>query len=448
MPSIKKQLLKNTLIAMLSLWLVTALITIYAARHEALELLDSKLQETAYTLLAFNIEGSIKHRDKKGEEEEIENEHFPAKNDELQVQVWRNDGALIIASPNAPSVPFNPESGFAVNRQDKQSWRSFAVWDEDHSLQVRVLEDKEKLHKVVAEIVTTQLLAFLLFAPVLAIMISWSIGRGLQLLTRLASEIGTRHAQHLEPVPDENIPAEVQPMLKALNALLERLNESIRKERRFTADAAHELRTPLAALRVQAELASQSQDPETRAHALQQLVEGSGRTSRVLDQLLALARIEHDQTLIGDTPIDLQQLARNTLANEAGRALSHHQELALLTDNPIIVNGDATLLQLMLRNLVDNALRYMPEGGVCSISCLSDTDKALLIIEDTGPGIPEESLDRVFDRFYRITGTRQEGTGLGLSLVAEIVRLHHGTIQLSNRLEGTGLTVTVSLPLH
>ncbi|WP_018152428.1 ATP-binding protein [Leeia oryzae] len=446
--SLRKQLVKNTLLAILALWLGTAAVTVYSARHESLELLDNKLEQTANTLLAFNVESLIRNEKLPSEETSpmAEAEHFPTSKSELQVQVWRRNGTLIVATPHAPALPFDAQDGFSTKHIHGTHWRTYSVWDEDGTLEVRVIENEANNLKVVGEIVSRQWLAFLLLAPFLALAIWWSVGRGLRPLKRLTQELSARHAKHLEPVPMTLAPEEVKPLLLELNDLLERLNHAFTQERRFTADAAHELRTPLAALRVQAELASQASDPQARAHALAQLVDGAARTTHLLEQLLWLARLDHGQTLENAAQIDLVQLAQQTLANEAGRALAHNQNLELLTDHPVRVKGDAALLGLLLRNLVDNALRYTQEGGSCMVRCDEDDTAVHLIVEDDGPGIPEADMSRVMDRFYRIPGTGKEGSGLGLSLVAEIVRLHGGTMQLSQGQNQCGLRVTVHLP--
>jgi two-component system sensor histidine kinase QseC len=238
----------------------------------------------------------------------------------------------------------------------------------------------------------------------------------------------------------------VRPLVRALNRLLGRLRVTLDNERRFTADAAHELRTPLAALKIHAQVAQASTDPEDRGHALAQMVSGVERTSRLVEQLLRLARLDPMQGLQETQPVDLNALIHAAEADLADQAARQGRQIDVVAgDEPVVLQGDADMLHVALRNLLENALRHTPAGSHIEMTLARDAREVRLSVADDGPGVPQEELDRLGERFYRGSNVTTEGSGLGLAIVQRIALLHGARLELRNRAAG-GLAATLVWP--
>lgn len=299
---------------------------------------------------------------------------------------------------------------------------------------------------ILANIVIPQLLLILL-----AVGAVWfGLRRGLAPLQRLREEVSQRSRDDLSPLAGDKAPEEVRPFIQAVNDLLARLKQVLEFQRRFIADAAHQLRTPFAGLITQAELALRERDPEKIRYALRQILTGAQRCSHLVNQLLSLARNEPGARPPG-TPVtfDLARLARDEAAAWVQPALDKRIDFGFEPwAGPLLVSGNPEALAEMLTNLLDNAIRYTPPGGRVTLSVGVEEGKALLRVEDTGPGIAQEHRERVFERFYRVPDTGQEGSGLGLAIVREVVAFHGGTISLGDGPGGRGTAFTVRLPLR
>lgn len=285
-------------------------------------------------------------------------------------------------------------------------------------------------------------------APVLAALI-WGLVRwGLAPLERVTSAVGRRSPQDLSPLDPEAAPTEVMPLVDALNALFGRIAAARDRDRRFAADAAHELRTPLAAIRAHAQVARCAEDLGGCRAALSDVLAGVDRGTRIVEQLLALARVEHDAAGASARPIDMLGLARDTIATMAPEAVARDIDLGLESDADLAatVRGNADLLSAMVRNVVDNAMRYSQEDAQVTVRLSRHDDCLILRVEDTGPGIPPELRKRVLDRFFRAAGGTTQGSGLGLPIAAAIAESHGGSLTLGERAGGSGLVVTISLP--
>ena len=241
------------------------------------------------------------------------------------------------------------------------------------------------------------------------------------------------------------VPEEVSPLVGALNDLFVRLEQAFNSERRFTADAAHELRTPLAALKIQAQVALRAGNETERQVALENVLRGVDRATRLLEQLLTLARVDPETAAASYAPVDLHDLAASAIKDVAQMAHAKHIELSLEAAPTCLVSGDAAQLALLLRNLLDNAIRYTPEAGRVSVAIQQGLGVELQI-RDSGPGIPAAERERVLQRFYRIPGSGMEGSGLGLSIVQRIVELHGARLALADNAPGPGLLVKVIWP--
>lgn len=452
--SLRARLLAILLSATIAVWLLTTITSYIDTRHEIGEMFDAQLAQAGRTLLTLS-----RHELHELNEHGIDDGHihFIPENigplaghhyeHSLAYQIWSTDSdKLMIHSNHAPETPLSDiRHGFSDRLVQGRPWRVFSLSDPDSEFMVQLGESYDLRDELSGHIVRRLGLPMLLALPLLALIIWLGVGRALAPLNRLTGEIGNRAATRLDPVSDLAVPAEIAPMVHALNHLFERLQLAFDNERRFTADAAHELRTPLAALRTQAEVALRARDDASREQALRQVLRGVERATHLVEQLLTLARLDPDSGLQHDNALDLCALARETLAELAGSAAAKQIELAL--NEPCAGNcpGHGASLAILLRNLVDNALRYTPAGGSVEVSLHRSGTEQLIEVADSGPGIPTEERERVFDRFYRRVGSGGDGSGLGLSIAQRIVELHGGRISLDQSPLG-GLRVSVYLP--
>lgn len=326
-------------------------------------------------------------------------------------------------------------------------WLAASVWifvdihHEMHELLEHGVEHGEsgehEHDKVIAGVAWRLITPALLGLPVLGFWIWLATWRGLRPLDAVAGEIAARRPDKLEPVAPASAPQEIRPLVEAINGLFLRVGQALESERRFTADAAHELRTPLAALAAQAQVAQRARDDDERNHAIGQLIASSRRAARLVDQLLTLARLDPDNAAVTET-VSLDRLAEEACALHGAEAMGKGVALEL-DAAAATTTGNADMLRILLRNLVDNALRYTPAGGRVTVAVAP----GIVSVTDTGPGIPPEERQRVFDRFHRLAGQETEGSGLGLSIVARIAERHGATIGLADGDGGKGLRVTV-----
>jgi two-component system OmpR family sensor kinase len=272
------------------------------------------------------------------------------------------------------------------------------------------------------------------------------VGRGLRPLQRVADEVSQRSPAALQPLSQHDIPEEIRPLIASLNGLLERLGGALEAQRGFVADAAHALRTPVTALQLQAQLVERAKSEDARAAAMQQLKQGLQRVTHLVQQLLTLARQDPNAGQRALAPVELDRLARDVIAAQSLLAESRKIDLGLEPHEPAAILGDADALHVLLSNLVDNAIRYTPEGGRVDVSVACEGDCAVLRVEDTGPGIPLEERAHVFDRFYRLEHGDVPGSGLGLAIVKDIAERHGAQIELDAGNRGRGLQVTVRFP--
>ncbi len=278
--------------------------------------------------------------------------------------------------------------------------------------------------------------------PLLAIVIWIGVGRALLPLTNLAKQVENRAPSYLQPIEAYGVPSEAKTIVDSLNHLFARLERAFESERRFTSDAAHELRTPLAGLKTQAQVVLRSANEQNRQRAVRLLELGVDRATHLVQQLLTLARLDPDHGLTESSPLRLDDIVRHTHRDLTPYAQEKTIELKLGALIPHEIDGNADAISILLRNLVDNAIRYTPINGVVEISLLRDNDVMLLRVGDSGAGIPEEEREKVFKRFYRRLGTEAPGSGLGLSIVQRIAELHRARIELGTSCYG-GLQVDV-----
>ncbi|MFC6672868.1 ATP-binding protein [Marinobacterium aestuariivivens] len=349
------------------------------------------------------------------------------------------DGELLLSTPPEFPLrrPFRP--GFETVGEGDSRWRIYTLRDSAHGLWIRSghrMGVRDELTEQVADKVIIPLLVVL---PLLLLMLSISIGRGLRPLVTIRHDLEQRRSDDLQPLPGRNLPSELQPVVASLNDLFVRVGETLERERRFTADAAHELRTPLAALRIHLE---KLRLPETQTG---DLLRGIDRMERVVAQLLMLARIEPQRGRLPCRPVVLEPLCCDLIAELYPRALERNLQIEFEGDEALEVPGDETLLGIMLRNLLENAIRYTREGDRLQLRLHSHEGQVTVEMVDHGPGLEADARQKVLDRFYRERKCSGDGAGLGLSIVSLIVELHQGRLSLDET-PGGGLTVRIHLP--
>ena len=299
---------------------------------------------------------------------------------------------------------------------------------------VEVGETLEKRSQLSNKIIASVILPQFVIIPLAVILVWFGLSQGLRPLTRLRERIETRRESDLSPISSGRVPEELQPLTDAFNSMLARMQHNMDVQRRFISDAAHQMRTPLTGLKMQAQLASRENDPQQLKHALQNISESVDRASHLVNQLLALARAEaseHSEKML--EPVDLERLLQGIVETWVTHARGRAIDLGFEPAGEVLILGNAFLLREMINNLLDNALRYTPNGGVVTARVVPQGDFALLEIEDSGIGISDEEAHKVFDRFYRVDGTGVEGSGLGLAIVREIAELHRAAASLRAR---------------
>lgn len=451
--SLQARLLALVLALVLGLWTLSGLSTGLDARHELDELLDAHLAQAAALLVAR--QSGVPHEggpQEHGELRELRPEapslhRYASK---VAFQVF-HEGQLVLRSANAPVEPLLPlaeAAGFRNVQREGRAWRVFATQGAEGDITVLVGEQLQSRADILQAVLRGMLWPLLLALPLLALGLWWGVRRGLGPLRELGGQLRARSAADLQPLQLPAAPLEMQPLLEALNALFARIQALMESERRFTADAAHELRTPIAAIRTQAQVAlAAGEDEPTRSHALQATLAGCDRAARLVEQLLTLARLEAGQAPALQ-PLDLAALARQSLAEQVPRALQARQQLALDgADRPVRVRGDSTLLAALLRNLMDNALRYSPPGARVHLQLEPQDQEVLLSLEDSGPGLDDAALSRLGERFFRQLGTGQDGSGLGWSIVRRIAAVHGARLTVDRSPDLGGLRVRLHLPL-
>jgi Signal transduction histidine kinase len=437
--SLKQRLLLGVLAAVAVVWVATSAYSYLDARHEINELLDAHLAQSASLIVA-----QLGH-----ELEEIDLEHAPRTDRSARrvaFQIWERGTLLRLHSADAPSARLSArEEGYSNAKLDGKGWRVFSTWDATHRFLVQIAERDEARREIAAGIATNLLVPLVVALAILALFVWLTIGRAVKPLDRLGHEVEQRTADNLRVLGLEGAPREVIPLVRSLNALFERVGRLIDNERRFTSDAAHELRTPLAALKTQAQVAKGARDDRTRQHALDSVIEGCDRAARLVDQLLTLARVEPDATRPTGSA-DLPVLARQVVAELVPFALDKDVEVEVRGSETLLLEGHADLLCVLLRNLVDNAIRYSPPGCAVSVDIDRAGDDARLVVSDQGPGITPDERARIGQRFYRVVGTGETGSGLGLSIVRRIVEIHGAHLRFEEGENEKGLRVVVEFP--
>ncbi len=447
MTSIRTHLVLWLSILFSGIWLLATGLTYWSSQHEVEELFDAQLAQAAAVLAQFqHLNGDAQPTLEHTLAQAVNGHQYEKK---IAFQIWDN-GTLILRSSSAPEKIMSTEPGYTDQSIGGHDWRVFTYFDTQTRHHIITSEQYEVRDELVQKITLDVLLPLTITLPLFLLIIWIGIGRGLLPVNRIADQVARLSPQNLEPVVVKHaIPTEIDPLLSALNSLFGKLKTAFEREQRFTADAAHELQTPLASIKTQAQVALRANNPEELTHALQQIEAGVNRTSHLVQQLLALARYNPESLRNENKNLSLNQLAADVIVNLESTAHQKQIEISLVVDTPVMMVGNAAGIHIMLRNLIDNAIRYCPPHGKVTVTIDSVAEHIQLRVCDTGSGIAQSDLGRIFERFYR--GEKNQhltGSGLGLSIVQRIVSLHHGEISFTTNNPGEEFCVNVTFPIN
>lgn len=368
--------------------------------------------------------------------------------EEFVLQRWYDDGSgrmeVLHTSPGLHPLPRHAVSGFVTIKIDGHHWRLYG--ERQQSRYVQVAQRLAVRNKLAAEMALRSGAPLLVFALVLGLLVVVVVGRALRPLHRLAKAVEGRSPSALSPLPTGDLSPELLPVVLALNTLMQQFDEALTSQRTFVADAAHELRSPLTALKLQLQLVERAPNDEARALGLAKLHERLDRSTHLVRQLLSLARHETALTAAQHKPVSLSELLEAAVGDHSTLAESRDIDLGIETPCEVLIFGDEDGLRVLLNNLIDNALRYTQRGGRVDLQADYQGDRPLLRVRDNGPGVAAEYRGRLFDRFFRPDGQQAWGAGLGLSIVRNIADHHQAEIVLGEGAEGRGLSVTVLFP--
>lgn len=463
MISLRAMLLGSILVSTCLAWGLAAYLSYEDMNHEINEMFDAHLAESAHSLLQqARLERHGKHRDH-GEDDDHEEEDDDNDDDEehprlpelkdrgrfferrLTFQLWDEADNLLLKSrrdlPETPLVPLSHE-GFAQATWNGKELRVFSLWNHPRTLNVQVAESiQTRLDLVQASMRNVLTPILVMIVPLLLILVL-AVEYALRTLRRLSTELKRRTPEDLSPLQEHGVPREIRPILQALNGLFGRLHRALENERRFTADAAHELRTPLAAVKVQAQVALRSQQEDVRQRALDGIVKGIDRATHLVEQLLTMARLDPETELKREA-IPLRSLVVEVVSWLAPEALAKGLDLTVKEGPDLKVEGNRAMLEILVRNLVDNAIRYTPAQGYVHIQIEKRDGHMELVVEDNGPGFTAEQKQHVLGRFSRVIRPGGDGSGLGLSIVERIAAIHKAQLSLEKGSAGNGLLVRI-----
>ncbi|MCI0505608.1 MAG: ATP-binding protein [Gammaproteobacteria bacterium] len=464
--SIRRRLLANLLVTIFFVSLITLILSYNDARHEVQELFDAQLAQSGRVLQALLLPELLvgpssglqdlldrftQLPDDISNQYQIEAHALGHEYErKLAFQVWDSNKKLLLRSATAPATALSAGAldpanrGFSDEVVGAYDWRVFSLWDESQQHLIQVAERYDVRDELITKISRQLITPSLISLPFLGLMIWIGIGRGLRLIQRVAEEVTRRDPGYLESMEVGPVPSEIKPLVGSLNHLFERLKKALETERQFTDDAAHELRTPLAALKTQAQVSLRATDDTERRQALRQVVTSVDRATHLVDQMLTLARLDPAITSLVREKINLHDLAADAVAQLVPVAMQKKIEIAITGAEDTVVFVEPVSVSILIRNLADNAIGYTPPQGEVVVNIEQQPGgQVILSVTDSGPGIEPALQGRVFDRFYRVSGNSTPGCGLGLSIVKRVADLNGLRVDLKNRENGNGLIASV-----
>lgn len=456
--SIRKFLLIYLLLAITVTTSITAIGNFYLDKADIERHLDSLLSQAAIAFTAF-ADRNMKLQNWQETQTRIDAIHFQTNEasqtenaayhyeSKYRFQVWKPNRVLLLKSTNSPSQMLSDgKPGFSDFLVNDAYYRVFTNFDPKTQLTFIVAEPFYERNKLSYHIMSDDIYIMFLTYPLSGFLIWIIIGRGLNSIGRIASELKHRDPKYLEPVDIESVPLEIKPLIAELNKLFLRLKEAFEREKRFASDAAHELRTPLAAIRTQSQVALLAASKSTDLMViLQNVIMGVDRATHIVHQLLTMSRLVPEARKISDiVSCNLSELARDVTGQLAPLAFEKDIELVFHAGKNCFIHGNIAAVVILIRNLIDNAIRYTPKEGMVEIFVACIEQRVRLTVVDNGPGIPEEYRQRVMERFFRLLGNESPGSGLGLSIVKQIVDLHDAEMSMqATHADGSGLTIDV-----
>ena len=454
--SLKKQLLFFLLSSLLLVWGSTVYFSYRQTRDEISKLFNAELAQSARVVHAF-VENLLQQRrlTKLWDQDKspdlfympILGHKYERK---IAFQLRSVNEGVVLRSESAPEFALSlTRNGYSETLINNQLWHVFSISTENGDYVIHVGQRDDMRRELVEFLASQELLAMLLAFPVLGLVIWWIVSRTLLPVNLLKDQLASREVDNLQPLALDGLPEEVVPMVKQINALFELLEQAFANERNFTSDASHELKTPLAGLMTQLQVAQKARDEKMRNQALQKCQQAILRMTHMVQQLLTLSRVQHHNVQLTKQPVDINQVLIAVIAEIEFSAHEKQIEIEMGGEHRIVLDANPQLLNILLRNLIDNAIKYTPVGGKVNVSSGRDLKYTWVIIEDSGPGVADEDYERITQRFYRCVETAQaaDGSGLGLSIVTRIMRLHDADITFSKaNLGGLKVMLRFDLP--
>lgn len=448
MSSIRKRLITILIGTTGLVWLFAVGWIYLSTQAQVKKVLDTRLMESAHMVNSLLADGRVEVGDEGGigqfSPKPIPD--FPSYDRQLFCQIWSLDGNLVGRSASAPTdMLTHTSNGFSDTEVSGSTWRVYTIENTQLGMRIMVGDNMNVRNSLVRDVITGLILPALLIFPFLAGLIWISVRRGLLPLNVLAATLSKRSADDLSPLEEKNLPSEIAPAVNALNGLFNRVEEAREREKSFAIFAAHELKTPLAGLKTQAHIAMTSKDESVRDNAARQISAGVDRTSRLVKQLLDLASLETDGEPKKTTKEFADKLIK--LIAQDLHVLTRPKNITITVEDNCqkLKVKDAQLFTLALRNILENAVNHSPEGGSIYCSCEMQTNKATVIVEDEGPGIPADELPHISERFFRGRYKSENGSGLGLAIVQAAAKRMHATVHFINR-ELSGVKVVLNMP--
>lgn len=434
--SMRTRLLWLLLLAILATAIVQAVVAYSTANVQANGIFDYHMQQ-----MALSLRSGLAASAPSSQQDEQEDEQGKS----FVVQVWTSDGLLAYQSATATQLPERSELGFSEVRSNGIDYRVFSLRSRTQVIQVA---QDIKARKTMARTLALRTVAPIMAMAPLLMLIAWAVvSTSLRPVARVRQQVAQRQADELVEVSEDGLPQEVRPLIQEMNLLFGRVRTSFDAQNRFVADAAHELRSPLAALRLQVLGLERASDDDARHLAVTRLRAGIDRATRLVEQLLAMARQQAQFARgVPHAEVHLLDIVRQSVVDASPSATARRIDLGMPRADEALVAGNADALSILVGNLLDNAIKYTPEGGSVDVDLRRDGDRIDLIVEDSGPGIVEQERERVLDRFYRVAGADAAGSGLGLPIVKSIADMHGARLTLDRSERLGGLRIAVSFP--
>jgi len=434
--SLRARLLVFVLLSILATAVLQAGLAYRAARAEADDIFDYHMQQTAQTLRAGLPQGlATGVIPVPAEEQDFD----------FVLQIWTLDGVRVFESASRAELPQRAVLGFTDVRAHGTRYRVYSL--QARSFVIQVAQDMAVRQRMAGALALRTAVPILLLAPLLMGLVGWVVNASLAPVARVQRQVAQRQADDLTEVADAGLPDEVRPLVHEFNGLLRRVAQAFDAQQRFVADAAHELRSPLAALKLQVQGLQRAPDDATRERALERLGSGIDRATRLIEQLLVLARQQASASSgVSPGPVALAELLRSAVADMAPAAQQRGIDIGLTRADAGPVSGHAEALRILVRNLLENAVKYTPAGGRVDVALRAESGTWVLCVEDSGPGVPEAERERVLDRFVRLPDAPASGSGLGLAIVKSVADLHGATLRLDASPSLGGLRVQVVFP--